>query len=230
MSEPGSRRGRVHDAEGAREAILNAAEAVFTAQGFDGARMDAIAAQAGYNKSLVFQYFGDKVGLYTAVMKRADQEMSQLQTELFAPLLVDETIATDARKFKALLEIIIGTLFDYMAEHPRLVRMLIWEQAEGWQTYKQIYEQFSPDDIEPFEMLFNAAKKAGLLHSDFSPALQITMALQVCLSHLSWIPMYQMMQPNEDFSSAEARTRLRAYVVNFIVAGIMVDPVDSHTE
>src|SRR5258708_6708532 len=120
MSEPGSRRGRVHDAEGAREAILNAAEEVFTEHGFDGARMDAIATQAGYNKSLVFQYFGDKVALYAAVIKRADQEMSQFQAELFLPLLTDETNADDAHKFKALLEKIVSVLFDYLADHPRL--------------------------------------------------------------------------------------------------------------
>ena len=226
MSEPGSRRGRVHDAEGAREAILNAAEAVFAEHGFDGARMDSIAVQAGYNKSLVFQYFGDKVGLYVAVMKRADQEMGQLQAGLLAPLLADETMASDAHKFKTLLETLIGKLFDYMAEHPRLVRMLTWEQAEGWQTYKTIYEQFSPDDLEPFDKLFSKAKEAGLLHSDFSPALQLTMGLQVCLSHLMWLPMYQMMQPEEDFSSPAVLARLRTYVVNFIVAGIMVDSAE----
>jgi TetR/AcrR family transcriptional regulator len=230
MSEPGSRRGRVHDAEGAREAILNAAEAVFAEHGFDGARMDGIAAEAGYNKSLVFQYFGDKVGLYVAVMKHADQEMSVLQAELFAPLLADETIASDARKFKVLLETIVGTLFDYMAQRPLLVRMLTWEQAEGWQTYKAIYEQFSPDDIEPLEKIFNKAKETGLLHSDFSPALQLTMALQVCLSHLTWIPMYQMMQPDEDFSSAAVLARLRTYVINFIVAGIMVDSTETYSQ
>src|SRR6185437_3572571 len=230
MSEPGSRRGRVHDAEGAREAILNAAEVVFTEHGFDGARMDAIAALAGYNKSLVFQYFDDKIGLYVAVMKRADQEMTLLQEKLLAPLLTDETVASNTRKFKALLETIVGTLFDYMAAHPRLVRMLSWEQAENWQTYKKIYEQFTPDDIEPLDKLFRAAKKAGLLHSDVSPALQLTMALQVCISHLAWIPMYQMMLPEQDFSSAELLTRLREYVITFIVAGIMVDSADSHTE
>ena len=63
MSEPDSRRGRAHDAQAAREAILNAAEAVFAEHGFDGARIDAIAALAGYNKSLIFQYFDDKLGL-----------------------------------------------------------------------------------------------------------------------------------------------------------------------
>ena len=44
MAKPGSkRRGRMHDAEGAREAILNAGEEVFAEHGFDGARIDAIA-------------------------------------------------------------------------------------------------------------------------------------------------------------------------------------------
>lgn len=228
MSEPGSRRGRVHDAEGAREAILNAAEEVFTEHGFDGARMDAIATQAGYNKSLVFQYFGDKVALYVAVMKRADQEMSRLQGELFAPLLADETIAINAREFKALLETIVGVLFDYLADHPRLVRMLLWEQAEGWQTYKHIFSQFETDDVEPLTKLFERAQKAGLLHSNVSPILQITMALQVCLTYLSWLPMYQLIQPDEDFSSSETLARSRAYVITFVVAAIMVDRLETH--
>src|SRR6266849_5989322 len=101
MSEPGSRRGRVHDAEGTREAILNAAEVVFAEHGFDGARIDAIAAQAGYNKSLIFQYFGDKLGLYAAVIGRADKDISELEARVLAPLLEDATVASDAHRFRA---------------------------------------------------------------------------------------------------------------------------------
>src|SRR2546426_766171 len=70
MSDPELRRGRTHDAEGAREAILTAAEAVFAEHGFDGARIDAIAKSSGYNSSLLFHYFGDKLGLYAEVVKR----------------------------------------------------------------------------------------------------------------------------------------------------------------
>jgi hypothetical protein len=84
---------------------------------------------------------------------------------------------------------IVGTLFDYLVEHPRLVRMLLWEQAEGFQTYKQIFSQFETDETEPLLRIFEKAQKAGLLHSDFSPLIQITMALQVCLSYFSWLPM-----------------------------------------
>src|ERR671925_164466 len=121
MSDPGSRRGRTHDAEGAREAILNAAEQVFAEHGFDGARIDAIAETAGYNKSLLFQYFGDKLGLYTAVNKRADRDITEFEARVLAPFLEDETLGTDAQLFKTFLETVIGAVFDYLHEHPRIM-------------------------------------------------------------------------------------------------------------
>src|SRR5581483_6776266 len=98
MSEPGSRRGRVHDAEGTREAILDAAEEIFAEHGFDGARIDAIAAKADYNKSLIFHYFGDKLGLYAAVVRRADQQMNQGLGQTLV-LLQEEDTFSDAHKF-----------------------------------------------------------------------------------------------------------------------------------
>src|SRR5215468_1334522 len=99
MSE--TRRGR---GEKTREAILTAAETVFAEHGFDGARVDTIAEVSGYNKTLIFRYFDDKLGLYTEVIKRADQEVSDLLAHVFAPLLEDETIATDAHRFRAFLK------------------------------------------------------------------------------------------------------------------------------
>src|SRR5579859_2789181 len=147
MSEPEPKRGRAHNAKGTREALLDAAEAVFAEHGFDGARFDAIAQASGYNKSLIGQYFGDKLGLYTEVNKRMDRGLNELGARLLAPLLEDETTASDAHRLRAFLETAIGTLFDYLLEHPRLVRIIHWEQAEGWQTYAKVFSQFETDDI-----------------------------------------------------------------------------------
>ena len=227
--EPGSRRGRVHDARGAREAILNAAEVVFAEHGFDGARIDAIAEASGYNKSLLFQYFGDKLGLYAEVIKRADREMTEFQVRLLAPLLEDETIASNAHKFRALLATIVAAIFDYLAAHPRLMRMLLWEQAEGWQTYEKIISQFNTEDADQFEALFRKAHNTGLLRSDYVPLIQLTMILQVCLSHLSFIPLYRMILPGEDLSSPEGLARAREHIVEFVVHGMMTDPKDDET-
>ena len=87
--KPPSKRGRIHDAEGTREAILNAAEEIFAQHGFDGARIDAIAETAGYNKSLIFQYFDDKLGLYAAVVRRADDQTRYIQDKALMALRDD---------------------------------------------------------------------------------------------------------------------------------------------
>jgi AcrR family transcriptional regulator len=226
MSEsggPGSRRGRVHDAKGAREAILNAAEVVFAEHGFSGARIDAIAAESSYNKSLLFQYFGDKLGLYTEVIKRADKEMNEMQAHVLAPLLENEKIASNACKFKALLETIATALFDYLIEHPRLVRIMLWAMAEGWQTYAKIAPQFNTDDIDLFEGIFHKAHSAGLLRSNFTPVIQLTLCWQICLSYLAFLPLYKMLLPGKDLSSAPALACARKYIVDLVVAGMLKD-------
>ncbi len=223
MDEPERRRGRVHDAEGAREAILNAAEQVFAEHGFDGARVDAIAEKAGYNKSLLFQYFGDKLGLYEAVIRRADREITEFEMHVLAPFLEDETIASDAYRFRTFLETLIGRLFDYLLAHPRLLRIIIWEQAEGWQTLAKFLSQSDTEDAERFRTLFNKARRAGLLRSDFDPIIQLTMAEQVCWSYLTSIPLYQMVLTGENLSSPAALAQAREWLVGFVVHGIMVD-------
>ena len=107
MDKPGSRRGRTHDAEGTREAILDAAEAVFAEHGFDGARIDAIAALAGYNKSLIFLYYGDKLALYAEVIRRADDQTRSMQDEALNRLMKTGEVA-DQAQLKELLGRYIG--------------------------------------------------------------------------------------------------------------------------
>ncbi|MHB0869153.1 MAG: TetR/AcrR family transcriptional regulator [Chloroflexota bacterium] len=223
MLEAGPRRGRAHDAEGARAAILDAAEEAFAEHGFDGARVDAIAAGAGYNKSLIFQYFGDKLNLYTEVIKRAQRETNELRARGFAQLLDDETIATDAHRFKTLLETAVRGSFDYLVERPRLMRILLWEMADGWQTLAKISPQFPKEHIDRFEMLVDKARRAGLLRSGFAPLAQLSVPLQMCQSYLAYLPWFQLLLPGEDLSSAAALARSREFLVAFVVAGIMVD-------
>lgn len=52
-------------------AILQSATTEFSVKGFDGARVEAIARQAGVNINLVYHYFGNKEALFVAVMEAA---------------------------------------------------------------------------------------------------------------------------------------------------------------
>lgn len=228
MNDSGpERRGRVHDAEGAHRAILDAAEEVFAEHGFDGARIDAIAAAAGYNKSLIFQYFGDKLNLYAEVLKRADRQGSEIQARVFAALLKDETITTDAGKFRALLETSMRVLFDYLEEHPRISRIMVWEQAESWQTWTKIAEQFNTEDIAQFRALCSKAQSAGLLRPGVDPLLLLLIAEQMYMTYLTSMPLYKTVLPADEVASPEALARVQAYIVEFIVHGMLVDPTQT---
>jgi AcrR family transcriptional regulator len=59
-----------------REAdILEAAGAVFAANGYHAASMDEIAERAGITKPVIYTHFGSKEGLYIAYIESAGQEL-----------------------------------------------------------------------------------------------------------------------------------------------------------
>ncbi|HHY51082.1 MAG TPA: TetR/AcrR family transcriptional regulator [Alphaproteobacteria bacterium] len=80
--EPAARAARPRDAERTKAAILRAARDVFCADGFNGARVDAIAARAKANKRLLYHYFGNKEALYEAVLLDAYREIRRGEREL----------------------------------------------------------------------------------------------------------------------------------------------------
>jgi TetR/AcrR family transcriptional regulator len=223
MAELESKRARTRDARLAREVILDAAEAVFAEHGFDGARIEAIAKASGYNVSLLFQYFGDKLGLYTEVLKRTDRDLTALQARILAPFLEHNEGSILAQEIRTFLTIVVQTMFDYLLEHPRFLRILTWEMAEGWQTYRQIVTYLQSDEREQFEGLFQQVEQAGLLRSRFTPLIQLAMITPICQSYLTSLPLYQVMIPEEDLSTEEALSRAREHLVSFIVAGMLVD-------
>ena len=67
---------------GKRAAILEAAKRLFSEEGFNGASMDQIAAEAGVSKLTVYSHFGDKEALFSAAVRAKCEEM--LPDDLFA--------------------------------------------------------------------------------------------------------------------------------------------------
>jgi AcrR family transcriptional regulator len=57
-------------AEGRREQILDVTHAVVDAEGFHAATPNRIAREAGINRSLIYQLFGDPAGLFVALIDR----------------------------------------------------------------------------------------------------------------------------------------------------------------
>ena len=211
MSETKRKRG-----EQTREAILAAAEAEFADHGFDGARVDAIAERSGFNKNLIFRYFGEKLGLYAAVLRRADQELHELQAQVFSPLLAEQPAIA--------LATAIGVIFDYLVDHPRFLRILTWEMAARWGTTAQIITEGDREEISHLGLML---RHTGWLRPPFAPAIQLTLLVQVCHSYLAFLPLYQMLFPDEDVSSPEALSHAREYLTTFLIRGVIDDQVQA---
>ncbi|HEY4203394.1 MAG TPA: TetR/AcrR family transcriptional regulator [Xanthobacteraceae bacterium] len=73
---------RKRDSALTREAILRAATFEFCRNGLGGARVEAIANRAKANMRLLYQHFGDKYGLYLAVLEHVYTEIRAAERQL----------------------------------------------------------------------------------------------------------------------------------------------------
>jgi AcrR family transcriptional regulator len=123
--------------ERTRELILDAATEEFSARGLGGARVDAIAERAGTNKRMLYHYFGNKEGLYLAVLERAYAHIRGYELELHL---------SDLEPLEAMARLVTYT-FDYYVEHPEFLKLLGDEnlhKAEHIRRSRRIPEMHSP--------------------------------------------------------------------------------------
>jgi AcrR family transcriptional regulator len=114
---------RRRDATASKQRLLTAAAAEFVAHGIAGARVDRIAAAADANKRLIYDYFGDKDGLFDAVLERFTEDA-------VGAVPID---ATDLPSYAV-------HLFDYHCDNPDLLRLVTWARLEG-RTTRSAQEQ-----------------------------------------------------------------------------------------
>jgi AcrR family transcriptional regulator len=105
---------RKRNAERTRKAILAAALKEFAQAGFAGARIEKIVKAAKCNIRMLYHYFGDKKGLYMAVLESAYMDLRAREAEL--------KIDFD-KPLEGFLELQRFT-FDYFEKNPRFEGLL----------------------------------------------------------------------------------------------------------
>jgi len=119
---------RPRDAERTKAAILRAARDEFCEQGFNGARVDAIAARARANKRLLYHYFGNKEALYSAVLLDAYQEIRRGERELS----LGQYDAVEA------MDRLVRFTFRHYLANPWFPRLLAVENLQNARFLKQL--------------------------------------------------------------------------------------------
>jgi AcrR family transcriptional regulator len=121
-----------HGARDKKTLILDAAVELFLDDGFDRTSMDAVAERAGVSKTTVYAHYGDKVGLFRAVVDRGattmnvdlDKVLQNAGTspeERLAQLLVALLGGTTAPSMIAYLRIIVSE----SRRRPELAQILL---------------------------------------------------------------------------------------------------------
>ncbi|WP_373232987.1 TetR/AcrR family transcriptional regulator [Cohnella sp.] len=210
-------RSRTYDAARTKETILDAAEEIFAELGYSAARIDAIAKASGYNKSLIYQYFGDKLGLYTEVVKRADQIGDQVTGRIIARLMNEGGVASDAAKFKSFLETTTRSMYEFLLEHPRYRKILYWEAAEEWKTWNRI--TYRPDDLTHLHELAQSAKSNGILRKDLDPALVPVLIMNVTTTTLQSFSRFGNLLGNAD--SQQRQKEIMEQLIQIVIHGVM---------
>jgi AcrR family transcriptional regulator len=108
---------RAQDPEGARRNILDIATGEFANKGYNGARVDDIAARTNTSKRMIYYYFGDKEGLFIAVLEHAYGRIRQIEAALDLAHLEPESA----------LRAMVGFTFDYQNANEAFIRLVMIE-------------------------------------------------------------------------------------------------------
>lgn len=100
-----------------RRNLLGAAMHLFSARGYSGVSVDEIVARAGCNKRMLYHYFGNKDGLYVAVLE-----------SVFARLeVIEVSFLRDEKDLNKCLKGLLVQYFEFLEDNPDFVQLLMWE-------------------------------------------------------------------------------------------------------
>jgi len=112
---------QTRDAEATKANIIQNAMMLFAKNGYDATTADEIAKECGVNKAMIFYYYKNKAGLYSAVMSHALESIH------------NEVITSDKCCVSPLadLEAFIKTYATYCDTHPYLPALILRELSDS---------------------------------------------------------------------------------------------------
>ena len=152
---------RTRDAERTKAEILRAAREEFCEQGFNGARVDAIAARAKANKRLLYHYFGNKEALYSAVLLDAYQEIRRGERELTLSQY-DPNEAMDR---------MVRFTFRHFLANPWFPRLLAVENLQNARFLKELKDipAINSPLVDELRDILKRGAETGVFRTDVDP-------------------------------------------------------------
>jgi len=145
-------------AQATRASLLKAAIKIFAQYGLDGGSVDKISKAAKSHDRMIYYYFGNKEGLFVAVIeetyRRFNVAESKLKLDLLDPLRS--------------LEKIVQFILRYYRDHPEFVTLLNIENLhKGKHIGQSSFRDYSSKAIGVIDQVLATGAQAGVFSSQF---------------------------------------------------------------
>jgi AcrR family transcriptional regulator len=149
---------RVRDRERTRSHILDVATAEFAERGYDGARVDEIAALTKTTKRMIYYYFGGKKQLYLAALERAYARIRAAESQ------VDVAHLDPVTALRRIAEI----TFDHHESHPDFIRLVSVENVHHGDHIRELANlaDLNTPVIQLLAELLKRGRAEGLFRDD----------------------------------------------------------------
>ena len=180
-----------------REQLIGIGRSLFAEKGFEGTTVEEVAARAGVSKTVVYEHFGGKEGLYAVVV---DREIERLLGTITAAL-------TSSGSSHALLEAAALALLDYIEGSSDGFRILVRDSPTGQSTGS--FASLISDVASQVEHIMVAQFKARRLDPKAAPMYAQMLVGMVALTGQWWLENPKM-----------KKTDVAAHLVNLAWNGL----------
>lgn len=188
--------------------ILEVARREFVENGLSGARVNEIAARTQTSKRMIYYYFSDKEGLYRAVLEDAYAGIRALE----------QTLELSELPPPAALAALVGFTFDYHADHPEFVRLVMVENIHHARHLK-LSQTIGRLNLPAIDMIRSLYRR-GVETQAFRPGLD-PIDVHLTISALSFYNVSNRATIHQvfghDMADPEARARRRASVIETVL-------------
>ena len=190
----------------ARERLIAAGSAIFSAKGFGGASVREICELAGTTSNMIHHYFGSKQGLYDEILSGFSESV------LVVPIRIISEPPRNRENLVARLEIFVEETLEAIIAHPDLYRLVIREQIifDVFENYNERLVSF----LEP-------AKQAGIVRPELDSEMLTGLILDRLGNQILYAPWIKEISGQCIVSDRSYRKRWLRANLDLILRGIL---------
>jgi AcrR family transcriptional regulator len=201
--------------EATRQDIVDVATREFAQNGLSGARVDEIAAKTGSSKRMIYYYFGDKDGLYLAVLEEAYRKVRTTEAQLDLEHL----------RPKDALKKLVEFTFDHHHSNEAFIRLVMIENIHhgDYLARSKTIQELNVSAIGELERVYQRGVKDGIFRKGLHAIDLHWQISALCFFNVSNRATFSQIF-RVDLASKKALANLRAQVVDMVLRNVLKHP------